>query len=115
MISWQYSYLDSSKQEVCNIASEFITIHRKVFNISIGVFVRDIVGDAQLSEDLNDVFLSITGPQGTPELYISNYEFTLLAEEKEQVCYSSTTFMYRQKQNRTAKDKMAIYRSRSRA
>ena len=45
----------------------------RVLNVSTGALVRDIVGDAQLSNSLYDVLISTTGPQGTPELYVCDF------------------------------------------
>jgi hypothetical protein len=45
----------------------------RVFNVSTGAFVRDLVGDDQLSDDVSDVLISTTGPQGTPELYVCDF------------------------------------------
>jgi hypothetical protein len=45
----------------------------RVLNVSTGAFVRDIVGDGQLSDLIYDVLISTTGPQGTPELYVCDF------------------------------------------
>ena len=42
----------------------------RVFDMSTGVLVRDLVGDGQLSTSLGDVLIADTGPQGSPELYL---------------------------------------------
>ena len=45
-----------------------------VLNVSTGALVRDIIGDSQLGGSLYDVLISTTGPQGTPELYVCDYD-----------------------------------------
>jgi hypothetical protein len=42
----------------------------RVFNVSTGEFVRDILGDGQLGGSLYDLLICNTGPQGIPELYL---------------------------------------------
>ena len=41
-------------------------------NVSTGALVRDIVGDGTLGVNLRDVLICTTGPQGTPEMYVSD-------------------------------------------
>ena len=44
----------------------------RVMNVSTGALVRDIVGDGTLGVNLRDVLICTTGPQGTPEMYVSD-------------------------------------------
>ena len=45
----------------------------RVCNVSTGKFVRDILGDGQLGVSLYDLLICNTGPQGIPELYVSDF------------------------------------------
>ena len=45
----------------------------RVFNVSSGLWIRDIVGDGGLSAYVRDVLISMTGPGGTAELYVADY------------------------------------------
>jgi hypothetical protein len=44
----------------------------RVLNVSTGALVLDIVGDGTLGDNLRDVLICTTGPQGTPEMYVSD-------------------------------------------
>ena len=44
----------------------------RVLNVLTGVIVQDIVGDGALGDRLRDVLICSTGPQGTPEMYVSD-------------------------------------------
>ena len=44
-----------------------------MLNVSTGAFVRDIVGDGTLGDNLRDVLICTTGPQDTPEMYVSDF------------------------------------------
>ena len=44
----------------------------RVLNMSTGVFVRDIVGDGALGDRIRDVLICSTGPQGIPEMCVSD-------------------------------------------
>jgi hypothetical protein len=54
------------------LVPELNTRRIRVFNVSTGVLVRDIVGDGALGDRIRDVLICSTGPQGTPEMYVSN-------------------------------------------
>ena len=51
---------------------EINTRRIRVMNVSTGALVRDIVGDGTLGVNLRDVLICTTGPQGTPEMYVSD-------------------------------------------